>query len=148
MNYLHKIFKLPSREKALFIQAVYYLLVFRIKLVHTPPKILFAKVAKASSVVMKRQPPLDISTGRIAGIINQASRFLPYTTCLSKALAGSVLLTQYCYTSDLHIGVLFDETRQLRAHAWLSHNGKIILGNLPNLGSYRDLPLKLNGDGT
>ncbi len=148
MNYLYKFFKMPSSEKALFIQAVYYLLVFRIKLVHTPPKILFAKVAKASSLVMKRPPPPVISAGRIAGIIDQASRFLPYTTCLSKALAASVLFAQNSYMADLHIGVLINKRRQLQAHAWLSHDGNIVLGNLPDLALYQELPLELNGDGT
>ncbi len=145
MNNLLKFIKLPLREKVLFFQAAYYLLIFRNKLVQSPPKILFTKVAKAATVAKTQQSPCP-PLGRIAGIINQASRIVPYSTCLSKALAASVLFVQNFYAVDLHIDVLINEKRQLEAHAWLSHNGKIVLGNLPNLGLYQELPLKSQMD--
>ncbi len=145
MSNLLKFINLPPREKTLFFQAVYYLLVFRIRLALTPPKILFAEVAKTSGAVVAHQP-CCVPPVRIARIINQVSRFVPYSTCLSKALAGSVLFARNDCAADLHIGVLINDNRQLEAHAWLSYDGKIVIGNMPDLGLYQELPLKSKED--
>ena len=145
MNNLLKFIELPFREKVLFFQATYSLLVFLIKLVYAPSKILFTKVAKAANVSVDQQSP-RLPPSRIATMINQASCIVPYLTCLSKALAASALFTKNCYSADLHIGVFIDEKRPLEAHAWLSHKGEIVLGNLPNLGVCQELPLKSHGD--
>jgi hypothetical protein len=141
MNDLLKLVKLPLREKILFFQAIYFLLLFRCKLLYTPPKSLFRQVANAESA-LKTQQSLRVPPNRITRIVIQASRIIPYSTCLSKALAASVLFAKNCYAADLHIGVFLNEERQLKAHAWLSHQGKIVLGDLPGLGLYQELPLK------
>ena len=145
MSNLLKFINLPPSEKALLFQAVYYLLVFRIKLVHIPPKILFEEIAKTSGAPVAHQS-CCVPPTRIPGIILQASRFVPYSTCLSKALAGSVLFARNHCTADLHIGVLINDKRQLEAHAWLSYDGKVVIGNLPDLGLFKELPLKSKED--
>jgi hypothetical protein len=138
-----KFIKLPRNEKKVFFQAIYYLIVFRIKLTRIPPKTLFAEVAKATRNTSKVQQPRCETPERIARMVHQASRFVPNTTCLSKALAGFVIFTKNYYKSDLHIGVFVDDKRTLEAHAWLSYDGRVIIGDLPDLSKYQELPLML-----
>jgi hypothetical protein len=144
MSSLLSFINLPIKEKELFFQAIYFLIVFRIKLARTPPKNLFAEIAAEPSFD-GREICLSgyVLPSRIVRIINQASRFVPYTTCLSKALVGSVLFSKNCCKSGLHIGVFVNEKRKLEAHAWLSYDGRIVIGDLPDLSKYQELPLML-----
>ena len=141
MNNLLKFIKLPFREKVLYLQAMFYLLVFRIKLVYTPPKILFKKVVEVAAVAMAPQSPC-LPLSKIIRIINQASRIVPNSKCLAKEFAAFILFAKECYVADLHIGVFINENRQLEAHPWLSHQRQIVLGNVPKLGSLKEIPLK------
>ena len=132
---------LPFAEKFLWFQVIYYLAIFRIKLIVISPKNVFAEVIGHSA----SQHPIQtsfITSDRIAIIINKVSELLPISTCLSKALASYVLFKKYRYLAELHIGVLKNDRQRLEAHAWLSYGGKIIIGNLPDLSRFRELPLK------
>lgn len=140
MKRLVKFIRLPAFEKKVFFQAVYYHMLFRIRLITTSPQTLFRSVSKKSTF-SKCSMLLDIQSRRIAGIINAAGNVIPATTCLSKALAGYVILNRYGYQAKLHIGVSQDKERMLEAHAWLSLNGDIILGRVPDLERFRELPL-------
>lgn len=143
MNRFMKFACLPFREKLLYFQSIFYLIIFRIKLLYIPPKALFGMATKGADVPLVSQSP-TIAPVRLAQIITQASRFVPYSTCLTMALTGSVLFARNCCTSIIHIGVFMDGNRKLNAHAWLSYNGKILLGRLPELNLYKELPIELN----
>jgi hypothetical protein len=68
---------------------------------------------------------------RIAHAVEVASHLVPRSTCLTKALAGHVLLKQVGHEGVLHIGVARDEAGQFEAHAWLECQGKVIIGEGP-----------------
>jgi hypothetical protein len=82
----------------------------------------------------------SISPPRIANLLNAAGRIIPYTTCLPKALAGSILFNSLGYQTELHIGVRREDSRMLEAHAWLTFDGRVIVGYLSDLGRYVELP--------
>ena len=55
-------------------------------------------------------------------------------------MAGQRFLTGCGYLPTLHIGVAREKGENLEAHAWLSLDGRIIVGNVPDLDRYRELP--------
>lgn len=55
------------------------------------------------------------------------SPYTPKATCLNRALAAKILLSQYHYPSHVKIGVSRNEG-EFEAHAWLEANNKLILG--------------------
>jgi Transglutaminase-like superfamily len=69
-----------------------------------------------------------------AKAINRVASKLPFLqfSCLPKAMALKFWLRKYSEI-HLHFGVQKDDTNQLIAHAWLTKNNQIILGDQPNI---------------
>lgn len=65
-----------------------------------------------------------------ARAVNRAARRSPWrTTCLIRAMAGRAMLRRRGMPCTLYLGVApGGAERRLRAHAWLSAGGEIILG--------------------
>jgi len=65
----------------------------------------------------------------ILRLVQAAARRCPVgSTCLTRALAGQLLLRKAGIESRLCIGVMRDQLRAFQAHAWLERDGKVILG--------------------
>jgi hypothetical protein len=138
MIYLLKFFQLPFAEKILFFQACHLLTIYRIHLLVTPVQDLFYQVQSRSRNIPLT--PSSIPPVRMSRLIQIASHFVPGSTCLSNALAGQLLFAGHGYKTQLHIGVARNEQNILEAHAWLSLNGTILIGNLPDLSRFTELP--------
>ena len=70
--------------------------------------------------------------------IERCARNLPGRyTCLPQALAGYIVCTRHGYAPELRVGVARGPQAELQAHAWLEFDGKVILGDLPDLQNYR-----------
>ncbi len=139
MGRLLKFFRLPGREKALFFYALYLLAAYRIRLQVTSTQQLFNRVQKLSSERYVPEPS-PVPPQRIASLLNVAASFIPYSTCLSKALVGQILFAGHGHKTRLHIGVANDAQQKFEAHAWLSLDDKILIGHLPDLKRYREFP--------
>ena len=138
MKYLLKFFHLPFAEKKIFFHALYLLARYRILLFWTPIKDLFDHVHSLSHNILPT--PGAISPARMARLIQVTSHLVPGSTCLSNALAGQILFAGHGHKTQLHIGVARDEHNTLEAHAWLSLDGTILMGNLPDLSRFTELP--------
>jgi hypothetical protein len=77
------------------------------------------------------------SSQEICRALDVAARFLPGATCLVKAQAGSAMLNRFGYAAEIKIGVL-KESSDLKAHAWLEYQGRVVLGESGN--QYTELP--------
>lgn len=77
---------------------------------------------------------------RIVHSVVSVSRFVPHATCLTQALAASLLMRFSGQDCELKIGVTKDDASRLIAHAWLEKDGQIILGELPDQGRF--VPLR------
>lgn len=64
---------------------------------------------------------------------------IPKGPCLTKALVGRWFLNQIGYETTMHFGVRYGNNQQLEAHAWLEHDGEIVIGNLVDLESYKTI---------
>lgn len=139
MGRLFKFFRSPGREKVLFFYAVYLLATYRVRLRVTPTQNLFSRVQRLSRDRYVPEPG-PVPPQRIARLLNVAALFIPYSTCLSKALAGQILFAGHGYKTRLHIGVANDAQKKFEAHAWLSLDGTILIGRIPDLERYREFP--------
>jgi hypothetical protein len=140
MNPLLRFISLPIQEKILFVQSIYYLAIFRVKLISASPQALFSLIVN-KSVSFKSSGAVCIPLKRIERIITLAKSIIPFSTCLSEALTGYILFSKHGYITEFHIGVSKDAAQNLEAHAWLSFEGEIVLGNLPDLHRFQELPL-------
>ncbi len=139
MGKVLKFFRLAGPEKLFFCRAVYLLFYYRIALRRQHFQTLVDRLSN-SKTTAPLQPVPSIPADTLIRLLAAACRIVPFTTCLSRAMAGQRLLTGCGYCSKLHIGVAREKGEKLEAHAWLSLDGRIILGNTPDLDRYRELP--------
>jgi hypothetical protein len=79
------------------------------------------KLASRQTVKDHEAPPLTLT--RLSQIIQNAGNRLP-STCLSRSLAGAIVLARFGYASVVQIGVSTEQDFQ--AHAWLESGGASI----------------------
>lgn len=78
---------------------------------------------------------------RIASAVRIVSHLVPAATCLTQALAAQALLRLRGDWANLCLGVTRGDQGEFKAHAWLEANGKIVIGDAPDLAGYRQFPL-------
>lgn len=81
---------------------------------------------------------MTLSADRVVRAVAAVSARVPRATCLTQALAASLLLPRYGHDATLRVGVA-KEAGRLRAHAWLESGGATILGE-PEPGAFQPLP--------
>ena len=60
--------------------------------------------------------------------------------CLTEAMATQLLLNRRRLSTYLRIGVARGEQGKLEAHAWIEHEGRILIGNSPDDERFSQLP--------
>ncbi|MDP3478283.1 MAG: lasso peptide biosynthesis B2 protein [Desulfoprunum sp.] len=143
MGKLLRFLRLPVVEKRFFFKAVYFLAVYRASLKLFSLQNLLTKVSRKSQADLGPLP-VNIPPKRMARLITVASSFVPFSTCLSQALAGQILFARHGQKTILHVGVCNKPSTGFEAHAWLCQDGGIILGHLPDMDRYRELPTLMN----
>jgi len=84
-------------------------------------------ILKPVGHVLQAKPRLQAE--EILRLLQAAARRCPVgSTCLTRALAGQLLLRKAGIESRLCIGVMRDQRRAFQAHAWLERDGNVILG--------------------
>jgi hypothetical protein len=104
-------------ERRLIVEALLVVPIARI----APLRVLFTVLARI------RRTPDALSSDRIAWAANAVDTRLPRSTCLTRAMAASLLLTLHGHPTTLRLGVA-REDGELAAHAWLESNGRIVIG--------------------
>ncbi len=139
MRDLFKFFRLSYQEKLFFIKAFYTIGYFRLLLRKRELQALFTSVSSRSRKLLKHPESSTIPPARLARLIHIANGLVPLSTCLAQCLAGKQLLAEKGYKTTLHIGVNNQIQSGFEAHAWLSMNGNILLGDISNLHQYHEL---------
>lgn len=111
-----------------------------------PLEELLNKVERKSVLIFMKEKKQTPSALRIGQLINVAARIVPCSTCLAKSLAGKVLYAQNGYAAKLHIGVARYYDLDFNAHSWLSVDGKVVLGALPDLENFAEIPIDKSSD--
>ena len=138
MGKVLKFFHLTSREKLVFFRAAYLLCYYRIALRRQHFQTLIERLLGAEEALCHTAEPVPAET--VLRLFAAACRIVPFTTCLSRAMAGQRILNGYGHVPVFHIGVAREQDLDLEAHAWLSLDGDLVVGNVPDLERYRELP--------
>ena len=129
---------LPSSEKILYWNVCRTLIRIRGDLAHKSfPSVLDrVKRSVAYAACHPHYARFDVRT--VCRAVERAARYLPgQYLCLAQALAGYVVCSRYGLESVLKVGVKRGRDNRFEAHAWLEHNGKIVVGYLPDLDRFR-----------
>ena len=121
MKRIAKLLSLSADEWALLFRATCTFVVCSISL-----RLVRFESIRGWAVNAKRTSrPVPIAT--LIWATQVASRLVPKTSCLARALAATRLLSENGYKSTLHIGV--NRTGEaFGAHAWVEHEELIVIG--------------------
>ena len=138
MKSLLKFARLTTSEKVFFLNALFWMSYFRLALKLKP----LQKLLKETQFKAGKQQPAknNLTPSRVARLAALAGNLIPFSTCLSKSLAGHVLFARQGYDTKIHIGVSKEKVAGFEAHAWLTYNDIIVVGHLPDLAKYKELP--------
>jgi len=126
MGVISNFIKLPSRDKLVALESLFWVIRIRITLWLFPFPSVQRKVQKKAS---KHHPTKEhvISMAKLRTMITVASRYVPRATCLVQALAGYILFSKYGYQPSIKIGVS-TLNGEFEAHAWLEDDNRVVLG--------------------
>lgn len=101
----------------------------------------FRILLKIVNKLSKIKLPLPNTTlGKIIWGVNVATRYMPGgAKCLARALTTQILMSHSGFSPELCIGVAKAESG-LEAHAWIKYQGYVVIGYLPDLPRYIQLP--------
>lgn len=130
MARVRKFFQLPPGERLILVQAwgLFILVDLALRILSFQYLLNLSK-----KIVLRRKDDsaltLAPSIMRLSWLVEVAGRYNPVrATCLQKALVLSWFLGRRGIPTALRIGVARHEGR-LKAHAWLDHDGQVILGH-------------------
>jgi hypothetical protein len=129
---MFRFFRQPLGEQKLLLQAAMLLALYSVLLRVFPSRTLRRFLAPRT----RRDLARPANAERISRWVSVASRYIPHTTCLIRALATVHLLGLYGEVSDLRIGVAACREGQLEAHAWVECGGQIVIGKVQHIARF------------
>ena len=129
MGRLRKLRERAWGERCLLASTFLLVASIRVALWLFPFRTLRPILARLTSNTAPRRCPLAKPVECVPWAVAVAAAYVPGATCLVQALAGQILLARYGEVSQLHIGVAREERAGVRAHAWLDHDGRVVIGN-------------------
>jgi hypothetical protein len=97
-----------------------------------------ARLGRRHDAERKRAPDVEA----FAWSVSVAGGHLPRARCLSQAVALQTLLERYDHDSTFVIGVREPGAETFEAHAWIEVDGAVVIGDRPDLSTYRTLPVE------
>ncbi len=113
-------------------RALFELLRARIALTRLVPQNLLALNAETKASGFGESYPQyhqDAALERVTFLLPRIGARLPWRSdCLVQALAAQRWLADYGIACEIEVGVRRDDDSAFRAHAWVIHDGKVVLG--------------------
>jgi len=122
-----------------FLFVTFFLLgAIRLGLLFLEFRILLKIVNKLGTIKL---PLPDTTLKKIIWGVNVATRYMPGgAKCLARALTTQILMSHSGFSPQLCIGVAKGESGELEAHAWIKYQEYVVIGHLPDLPRYIQLP--------
>jgi hypothetical protein len=137
--------RMRTRDRILLLMTFILMTTIRLGLWLLPFRVLLKLQIKMMSLMHQTPNPTPVNLARIIACVNLSTRYMPGgAKCLARALTTQVLMHHYSHSGELRIGVAKSTTGSLEAHAWIEHQGQVIIGNLEDLSRFIPLP-SLNG---
>ena len=96
--------------------------------------------ASRSARLPRRKQKHALTVRQLVEAVVRASRGLPgMENCLVRALALQALLRRYRHAGQLRLGVRRHPDGVFCAHAWVEHEGQVLIGHVPALAHYEPL---------
>ena len=138
MDRLSKLYRLSGDERWLLLKATALLAFIRASLAVLPyPSVrpLLDRASRTSHRLARRPQPPD----QLAWATRVAGRIVPHGGhCFSQALTLRIFLARRNYPSTICFGVQQGDNSPLMAHAWVEHDGEVLIGG-DNLHRFRRL---------
>ncbi len=136
---LRRFFRLAPADRIRVIRAAVVIGAIRVGLKLVPYRWVSSLVARVSR--SRHSPTYErASTDRVTWAVSAVGRQMPRAaTCLTRAMAGQVLLGWQGEPSELRLGVAKDDRGMLQAHAWLESKGVVVIGGEVELGEFTPL---------
>ena len=135
LEVFRKFVRLPSRDRAVLTRTVLTLAAARLATWVLP-----FDVGRRLLVGKQRAGVATVTRDQVRWAMAQASRVVPGATCLPQALAAESVLNRGGVAADMHIGIMKTPAGRFLAHAWVESDGRIVVGDLPELAAYTRLP--------
>jgi transglutaminase superfamily protein len=137
---LHRFLRLPADDRRMIAQAVW----------------LYAAIATAQSLAPFRFLDRWVGTGakrqgfartcddavvaRVVRAVSAGGFLFPRASCLTRAYVAHRLFTRRGCAVSLRIGARRTAEGRLEAHAWVEHRGRVVVGDVADVASYRPFP--------
>ncbi len=134
MRFFSRFVSLSWKDRALLISAGALLSVAGICLKLMPWR---AALQAARSIPVP--PRMRFTVAEAEWAVGCASRWIPGSTCLSRALALNQMLSRGGHVSRIHLGVTRSPEGRFAAHAWVEHDRAPLLDDPAELEGYARL---------
>jgi transglutaminase superfamily protein len=124
MRSLKRFIHLPRRRQSLLLRALFATLIVRLALRWLSLQTI-QRVAKGAG----RRVPESFTSHEIIWASQAAARLIPGSKCLVRALALKALLECYGYMPRVTIGVRKEQSTRFSAHAWVTCDGEVLIGD-------------------
>lgn len=138
MQTLRKFAGRSATDRRLLTEALVTVPAVRLALCLLPFRFARRRIGRSVSKRRATTTP-EIPAERIVWAVTAVAARVPRASCLTQALAASILLPRYGHDATLRVGVAKDGDGRLHAHAWLESRGTTILGG-PEPGAFEALP--------
>ena len=132
---LRKFLRLSFADRWLVGRAVLLVAAIRLALAVLPYQRVVESLARSARARSSRRRSCH-SPERLVWAVRRASLAVPGAACLAQALAGHLMLTRHGYDCRLRVGFGRGDQGRLDGHAWLEHEGRVVLGDDGNLARY------------
>ncbi len=141
MSWWAKFRRLSFRDKKGLVQSLFLMLVFWVALRLLPFGTLYRWLSRTELAGSSPSGREQDEAAGMARSIRRANRLLGWRDdCLPQALTALFLMKRHGIGANLRIGVKKGPDGMLHAHAWVEHDGKVVVGGTgPGLQSYTPL---------
>ena len=135
-----KFLRLPRGDQWLVFRVALLLLVTRVGLGVFGYRRLRGVFAHFSMPPEQPWRPLE-DVDRVVWVVGKVGeRLLGDRRCLTDAMVTQLLLSRRGLQANIQIGVAFGADGKLEAHAWIEHEGRVLIGGSSGLEQYSRLP--------
>lgn len=141
MKKIQKFLHLNLNEKYLLIGTFLVLSSIRVGFLFLKFPLLQEMLNRISEFHFSTSTKSAVSIERIVWCVEVSTQLSPGgAKCLARALTVQTLMKQQGYDPVLKIGVIKNSTEEFKAHAWIEHQGTVVIGgDLPDLDQYNSL---------
>jgi Transglutaminase-like superfamily len=115
----------PGSERLLLVRCVATVGAIRLALWVLPFRVVRRAVQRWPGRV---RDPATTEPAKVASSVERAGQMIPAATCLTRALAAQVLMRRRGIETELRLGVRRGPGGWMEAHAWIEHEGRILVG--------------------